>query len=107
MSEDYNFVNVKNEPNRTSDVWNYFLLDKKREVAKCEACFEKHKITKILVATKGCSLRVKNSSGLGETRDIRNTRRSGTGQVGLDLLDLGVPRGRSPKSLEGIGQVGY
>ena len=49
----------------------------------------------------------RNSSGFGETRDIRNTRRSGTGQVGLDLLDLGVPRGRSPKSPEGIGQVGY
>ena len=60
MSEEYNFVNVKNEPNRTSDVWNYFLLDKKREVAKCEACFEKHKITKILVATKGCTKSMSN-----------------------------------------------
>ena len=52
-------------------------------------------------------LQCKNSSGLGETQDIRNTRRSGTGQVRLDLLDLGVPRGRSPKSPEVIGQVGY
>ena len=50
---------------------------------------------------------LKNSSGLRETRDIRNTRRSGSGQVGLDLLDLQVPRGRSPKSPEVIGQVGY
>ena len=38
MSEDYNFVNVKNEPNRTSDVWN----------AKIVQVSGKHEISGIL-----------------------------------------------------------
>ena len=49
----YHFEDVSQEPNRKSDVWKFFHLDKKKEVGKCLTCFEKHKILKIFKAPKG------------------------------------------------------
>ena len=43
----------------------------------------------------------------GKHEIFEKTWRSGSGQVGIDLLDLGVPRDRYPKNPEVIGQVWY
>ena len=52
------FVDVSKEPNRNSIVWEYFYLNKAKEVAKCMVCAEKN-VVKLLMAKKGCTKSLK------------------------------------------------
>ena len=36
------FIDVSKEANRNSTVWEYFYLNKAKEVAKCMVCAEKN-----------------------------------------------------------------
>ena len=38
---EYNFIDVSQDQNRRSEVWQYFWLDKKRAVARCKPCLDK------------------------------------------------------------------
>ena len=58
--DDYHFEDVSQDPNRKSDVWKFFHLDKKKEVGKCLTCFEKHKLLKIFKAPKGTTKSMSN-----------------------------------------------
>ena len=59
-NDEYNFEDVSNDPNRKSEVWKYFHLDKKKEVGKCLTCFNKHKTLKIFKAPKGSTKSMSN-----------------------------------------------
>ena len=52
------FIDVSKEPNRNSTVWDYFYLNKAKEVAKCMVCAEKN-IVKLLMTKKGCTKSLK------------------------------------------------
>ena len=49
---EYNFIDVSQDQNRRSEVWQYFWLDKKRAVARCKPCMDKG-TSKILVVANG------------------------------------------------------
>ena len=53
------FIDVSKETHRNSDVWEYFHLNKTKEVAKCMACADKN-VTKLLMAKKGCTKSLKS-----------------------------------------------
>ena len=46
------FIDVSKEPNRNSIVWDYFYLNKAKEVAKCMVCAEKNVVKSGLVFLK-------------------------------------------------------
>ena len=52
------FIDVSKEANRNSTVWEYFYLNKAKEVAKCMVCAEKN-VVKLLMAKKGCTKSLK------------------------------------------------
>ena len=53
------FIDVSKEPNRNSIVWDYFYLNKAKEVAKCMVCAEKN-VVKLLMTKKGCTKSLKS-----------------------------------------------
>mgnify|MGYP007015635966 CR=1 FL=1 len=52
---EYNFIDVSQDQNRRSEVWQYFWLDKKRAVARCKPCMDKG-TSKILIVANVCIL---------------------------------------------------
>ena len=52
---EYNFIDVSQDQNCRSEVWQYFWLDKKRAVARCKPCMDKG-TSKILIVANVCIL---------------------------------------------------
>ena len=68
---EYNFIDVSQDQNRRSEVWQYFWLDKKRAVARCKPCMDKG-TSKILIVANVCILSLSTEVGGIHFRALNN-----------------------------------
>ena len=76
---EYNFIDVSQDQNRRSEVWQYFWLDKKRAVARCKPCMDKG-TSKILIVANGTTKSLQHHIDRFH-KEKKETKSSSVGQL--------------------------
>ena len=77
---EYNFIDVSQDHNRRSEVWQYFWLDRKRAVARCKPCLDKG-TSKILVVANGTTKSLQQHIDRFHKERKNDSKSNGVGQM--------------------------